>query len=48
MMPFLLGVGSGKLFDAGYFHAVEISGSIIFVVWSVENYAHGYPQRLKC
>ncbi|PPQ75778.1 hypothetical protein CVT24_002639 [Panaeolus cyanescens] len=31
MMPFAMGVISGKLFDAGYFHALEITGSIIFV-----------------
>lgn len=30
-MPFVLGLASGKLFDAGYFHAVEIAGSGIFV-----------------
>ncbi|KAF9539781.1 MFS general substrate transporter [Agrocybe pediades] len=32
MLPFLLGIVSGKLFDAGYFHALEIGGSAIFVV----------------
>ncbi|KAJ7461837.1 MFS general substrate transporter [Mycena galericulata] len=31
MMPFALGVVSGKLFDNGHFHAVEIGGGIIFV-----------------
>ncbi|KAF7298315.1 MFS general substrate transporter [Mycena kentingensis (nom. inval.)] len=31
MMPFLLGVVSGKLFDSGYFHHLEIFGSILFV-----------------
>ncbi|KAJ7250770.1 MFS general substrate transporter [Mycena rebaudengoi] len=31
MMPFALGVVSGKLFDNGHFHAVEISGGAIFV-----------------
>ncbi|KAJ7634073.1 major facilitator superfamily domain-containing protein [Mycena polygramma] len=30
MMPFALGVVSGKLFDDGYFHVVEIAGGIIF------------------
>ncbi|KAJ7932789.1 major facilitator superfamily domain-containing protein [Mycena leptocephala] len=30
MMPFALGIVSGKLFDNGYFHAVEISGGVIF------------------
>ncbi|KAJ6493615.1 MFS general substrate transporter [Mycena vitilis] len=30
MMPFALGVVSGKLFDSGYFHVVEIAGGIIF------------------
>ncbi|KDR74772.1 hypothetical protein GALMADRAFT_70573 [Galerina marginata CBS 339.88] len=32
MMPFFFGVVSGKLFDAGYFHALQISGAIIFVI----------------
>jgi hypothetical protein len=32
MMPFLLGAVSGKLFDAGYFHVLEISGGIIFTL----------------
>ncbi|KAF9483178.1 MFS general substrate transporter [Pholiota conissans] len=32
MLPFFLGAVSGKLFDAGYFHALEISGGIIFTV----------------
>ncbi|KAJ7029303.1 MFS general substrate transporter [Mycena alexandri] len=31
MMPFLVGVVSGKLFDNGHFHLVEISGGLIFV-----------------
>ncbi|KAJ7213839.1 MFS general substrate transporter [Mycena pura] len=31
MMPFLIGVVSGKLFDSGKFHVVEISGALIFV-----------------
>ncbi|KAJ7741262.1 MFS general substrate transporter [Mycena metata] len=31
MMPFLVGVVSGKLFDNGKFHLVEISGGLIFV-----------------
>ncbi|KAJ6567057.1 major facilitator superfamily domain-containing protein [Mycena capillaripes] len=30
MMPFALGIVSGKLFDNGHFHAVQISGGIIF------------------
>ncbi|KAJ7451634.1 MFS general substrate transporter [Mycena latifolia] len=30
MMPFLVGVVSGKLFDNGKFHLVEISGGLIF------------------
>ncbi|KAF8148395.1 MFS general substrate transporter [Crassisporium funariophilum] len=30
MMPFALGIVSGKLFDAGHFHAVLIFGSTIF------------------
>ncbi|KAJ7512841.1 MFS general substrate transporter [Mycena galericulata] len=30
MMPFALGIVSGKLFDNGYFHAVEIVGAVIF------------------
>ncbi|CAA7270135.1 unnamed protein product [Cyclocybe aegerita] len=30
MMPFALGIVSGKLFDAGYFHAIEIFGASIF------------------
>ncbi|KAJ7906291.1 MFS general substrate transporter [Mycena leptocephala] len=30
MMPFALGIVSGKLFDNGYFHLVEIVGGIIF------------------
>ncbi|KJA25035.1 hypothetical protein HYPSUDRAFT_53283 [Hypholoma sublateritium FD-334 SS-4] len=32
MMPFLLGAVSGKLFDSGYFHVLEISGAIVFTV----------------
>jgi len=32
MMPFVLGVVSGKLFDVGYFRAVETLGSGIFVI----------------
>ncbi|KAJ7108854.1 MFS general substrate transporter [Mycena crocata] len=31
MMPFLLGIVSGRLFDNGRFHTVEIGGGIIFV-----------------
>ncbi|EJD00107.1 MFS general substrate transporter [Fomitiporia mediterranea MF3/22] len=31
MMPFLVGLLSGKLFDVGYFYVLEILGSIIFV-----------------
>jgi hypothetical protein len=31
MMPFALGVVSGKLFDNGRFHAVEIVGGVIFI-----------------
>ncbi|KAJ6549501.1 major facilitator superfamily domain-containing protein [Mycena sp. CBHHK59/15] len=31
MMPFIVGVISGKLFDDGKFYLVEISGSVIFV-----------------
>jgi len=31
MMPFACGIISGKLFDSGYFYALEIFGSIIFV-----------------
>ncbi|KAJ6595661.1 MFS general substrate transporter [Mycena vulgaris] len=31
MMPFALGVVSGKLFDNGHFHAVEIGGGVIFI-----------------
>uniref|UniRef100_A0A8H8CK91 MFS general substrate transporter n=1 Tax=Psilocybe cubensis TaxID=181762 RepID=A0A8H8CK91_PSICU len=30
MMPFVFGVVSGKLFDAGYFHVLEITGSALF------------------
>ncbi|KAJ7160288.1 MFS general substrate transporter [Mycena filopes] len=30
MLPFALGIVSGKLFDNGHFHLLEISGSIIF------------------
>jgi hypothetical protein len=32
MMPFALGLVTGKLFDAGYFYAVEIFGSVSFVL----------------
>ncbi|KAF9477156.1 MFS general substrate transporter [Pholiota conissans] len=32
MMPFFLGAISGKLFDAGYFYVLEISGAIVFTV----------------
>ncbi|KAK7030679.1 MFS general substrate transporter [Favolaschia claudopus] len=32
MMPFCLGVVSGKLFDEGYFHSVQIVGGVIFTV----------------
>ncbi|KAJ7359414.1 MFS general substrate transporter [Mycena albidolilacea] len=32
MMPFALGIVSGKLFDNGYFHLLQITGGIIFVV----------------
>lgn len=32
MMPFLLGAVSGKLFDAGYFHILEISGGTVFTL----------------
>jgi len=31
MLPFFLGLVSGKLFDAGYFYSLEIIGSAIFV-----------------
>ncbi|KAJ7673544.1 MFS general substrate transporter [Mycena rosella] len=31
MMPFLVGVVSGQLFDNGRFHLVEITGGVIFV-----------------
>ncbi|KAJ7498565.1 MFS general substrate transporter [Mycena latifolia] len=31
MMPFALGIVSGKLFDNGRFHAVEIGGGVIFI-----------------
>ncbi|KAJ7760057.1 MFS general substrate transporter [Mycena maculata] len=30
MMPFALGIVSGKLFDGGHFHAVEIAGGTLF------------------
>ncbi|KDR74779.1 hypothetical protein GALMADRAFT_141116 [Galerina marginata CBS 339.88] len=30
MMPFACGIVSGKLFDAGYFHALQIAGAVIF------------------
>ncbi|KAJ7818785.1 MFS general substrate transporter [Mycena olivaceomarginata] len=30
MMPFALGIVSGKLFDSGYFHAVQILGGALF------------------
>ncbi|KAG7095595.1 hypothetical protein E1B28_006325 [Marasmius oreades] len=30
MMPFALGVVSGKLFDEGYFHIVQITGGLLF------------------
>ncbi|KAJ7310626.1 hypothetical protein DFH08DRAFT_974313 [Mycena albidolilacea] len=30
MMPFALGIVSGKLFDNGHFHTVQITGGIIF------------------
>ncbi|KAJ7103759.1 MFS general substrate transporter [Mycena epipterygia] len=32
MMPFALGIVSGKLFDSGRFHAVEIVGAVIFTI----------------
>ncbi|KAF7341102.1 MFS general substrate transporter [Mycena venus] len=32
MMPFALGIVSGKLFDSGYFHAMEIIGCVLFTV----------------
>ncbi|KAF7356661.1 MFS general substrate transporter [Mycena venus] len=32
MMPFALGIISGKLFDEGYFHHVEVVGGVIFTV----------------
>ncbi|KAJ7876812.1 MFS general substrate transporter [Mycena leptocephala] len=32
MMPFALGVVSGKLFDSGYFHLVEIFGGVVFTI----------------
>jgi hypothetical protein len=32
MMPFFLGAVSGKLFDAGHFHVLEVSGGIIFTL----------------
>ncbi|KDR74762.1 hypothetical protein GALMADRAFT_157350 [Galerina marginata CBS 339.88] len=32
MMPFAIGVISGKLFDSGHFHALEIFGSAIFTL----------------
>ncbi|KAJ7485629.1 MFS general substrate transporter [Mycena latifolia] len=31
MMPFAMGIISGKLFDNGYFHTLEIAGGAIFV-----------------
>ncbi|KAJ7829983.1 hypothetical protein B0H14DRAFT_2260124, partial [Mycena olivaceomarginata] len=30
MMPFALGIVSGKLFDNGHFHTVQTTGGIIF------------------
>jgi hypothetical protein len=30
MMPFALGLVSGRLFDKGHFHFLEITGSAIF------------------
>lgn len=35
MMPFALGIVSGKLFDNGHFHTVQITGGIIFTFSSV-------------
>ncbi|KAF7370664.1 MFS general substrate transporter [Mycena sanguinolenta] len=32
MMPFALGIVSGKLFDNGYFHHVEIVGAVVFTI----------------
>ncbi|KAJ7163767.1 MFS general substrate transporter [Mycena filopes] len=32
MLPFALGIVSGKLFDEGHFHAVEIGGGAIFII----------------
>jgi hypothetical protein len=30
MMPFALGIVSGKLFDNGHFHLLQITGGTIF------------------
>ncbi|KAF8967924.1 major facilitator superfamily domain-containing protein [Flammula alnicola] len=32
MLPFLFGLVSGKLFDAGYFHALQLVGGVILIV----------------
>jgi hypothetical protein len=32
MMPFALGIVSGKLFDSGYFHLVEVVGAVVFTI----------------
>lgn len=31
MMPFAMGIISGKLFDKGHFHLVQIAGGVIFI-----------------
>ncbi|KAJ7334061.1 MFS general substrate transporter [Mycena albidolilacea] len=32
MMPFALGIVSGKLFDNGYFHHVQVVGGVVFTI----------------
>jgi hypothetical protein len=38
MAPFLLGLISGKLFDNGHFHAVEIFGGAMFIFSQVNDH----------
>jgi hypothetical protein len=46
MMPFLVGVVSGKLFDNGHFHFVEISGALIFTFSYVLNWMRYWGANL--
>ncbi|KAJ7481014.1 MFS general substrate transporter [Mycena galericulata] len=51
MMPFALGIVSGKFFDRGYFHVLEIAGGVLFTfslfMLSLSKPAHYYQVFLS-